>query len=182
MLMMRGIFWLAFVGMVAVGVHLVTVAAVPSLIMSRVMAAIGGEGSGRILFSDRPDETARRVVRPSPDLLYSICVYDVSKNPLRITTGAPTGTYWSVSFFADNTDNFFVFNDTKAQGKSGTILLIGRGQQLPAQEGAAMVVSAPSPRGLVLFRTLISDEARLPEIDRQRREARCEVILPNEVQ
>ena len=75
-----------------------------------------------------------------------------------------------------------MFNDTKAQGKSGTILLIGTGQQLPTQDGSVMVVSAPSAKGLVLFRTLINDEARLPEIDRQRREARCEVILPNEVQ
>lgn len=179
--MMRWIFWLAFIGVAAAGIHVVTVAAVPSFIMARVIDAVGGEATGRILFSDRPDETARRVVRPSPDLLYSICVYDVSKNPLRITTGAPADTYWSVSFFADNTDNFFVFNDTRAQGKSGTILLIGKGQQLPAQDGTVTVVSAPSPRGLVLFRTLISDEARLPEIDRQRREARCEVILPNEV-
>jgi uncharacterized membrane protein len=180
--MKRWIFWIAYVVLVAAGVHIVAVAALPSLIMSRVMNAVGTEGTGRILFSDRPDESARRVVRPSPDLLYSICVYDVSKNPLRITTGAPQDTYWSVSFFADNTDNFFVFNDTKAQGKSGTILLIGKGQTLPTHDGAVMVVSAPSPRGLVLFRTLISDDARLPEIDRQRREARCEVILPNEVQ
>ncbi len=180
--MMRWIFWLAFIGVVAAGIHVVTVAALPSFIMSRVISAVGGEATGRILFTDRPDETARRVVRPSPDLLYSICVFDVSKNPLRITTGAPADTYWSVSFFADNTDNFFVFNDTRAQGKSSTILLIGKGQQLPAQDGAVTVVSAPSPKGLVLFRTLISDEARLPEIDRQRREARCEVILPNEVQ
>ena len=180
--MMRWIFWLAFVVLVAVGLHIVTVAALPSFVMSRVMTAVGGAGTGRVVFSDRPDETARRVVRHSPNLLYSVCVYDVSKNPLKITTGAPEDTYWSVSFFADNTDNFFVFNDTKAQGKSGTILLIGTGQQLPTQDGSVMVVSAPSAKGLVLFRTLINDEARLPEIDRQRREARCEVILPNEVQ
>jgi uncharacterized membrane protein len=44
------------------------------------------------------------------------------------------------------------------------------------------VISAPSTKGLVLFRTLINDDARLAEIDAQRREARCEVILPNEVQ
>jgi uncharacterized membrane protein len=43
------------------------------------------------------------------------------------------------------------------------------------------VVSAPTSRGIVLFRTLINDDARLAEIDQQRREAGCTVILPNEV-
>ncbi|MFN8946641.1 MAG: DUF1254 domain-containing protein, partial [Alphaproteobacteria bacterium] len=99
-----------------------------------------------------------------------------------ITTGAPQGTYWSVSLFADNTDNFYVFNDKQAQDKSATILLIGQGQQIPPQDGSMTVISAPSSKGVVLFRTLINDDARLAEIDAQRREARCDVILPNEVQ
>ena len=179
--MMRLASWAAFTLVLAVATHVIAVSALPSVIMSRVMAAVGSEGTGRIVFSDRPDETARRVVRPSPDLLYSICLYDVSKNPLRITTGAPKGTYWSVSFFAENTDNFFVFNDTQAQGNPATILLIGQGQQIPPQDGSMTVVSAPTSRGIVLFRTLINDDARLAEIDQQRREAGCTVILPNEV-
>ncbi|MBU6156879.1 MAG: DUF1254 domain-containing protein [Alphaproteobacteria bacterium] len=180
--MMRLVSWTLFTLVLAVTTHVVVVSQLPSFIMGRAMSAIGEQGTGRIRFSDRPDETARRVVRPSPDLLYSTCVYDVSKNPLKITTGAPQGTYWSVSFFADNTDNFFVFNDSKAQGKPATILLIGQGQQVPPQDGSMTVISAPSSRGLVLFRTLINDDARLAEIDAQRREARCDVILPNEVQ
>jgi uncharacterized membrane protein len=181
--MIRLFSWLAYILVVAAGVHVLAVQMLPSFIMGRVLNVIGNDATGRITFSDRPDETARRVVRPSPDLLYSVCVFDVSKNPLKITTGAPADTYWSVSFFADNTDNFFVLNDKQAQGAPTTIILIGQGQKVPPQaEGAATVISAPSSRGLVLFRTLINDEARLPEIDRQRREARCEVILPNEVE
>jgi hypothetical protein len=43
-------------------------------------------------------------------------------------------------------------------------------------------VSAPTTTALVLFRTLISDDARLAEIDQQRRVAKCENVLPNEVQ
>lgn len=179
--MMRLVSWVIFTLVLAVATHVVVVSQLPSFIMGRVMSAIGADATGRIVFSDRPDETARRVVRPSPDLLYSVCVYDVSKNPLKISTGAPQGTYWSVSFFADNTDNFFVFNDSQAQGKPATILLIGQGQQIPPQNGATTVISAPSSKGLVLFRTLINDDARLAEIDAQRREARCDVVLPNEV-
>ena len=180
--MMRFVSWILFTLVLAAVTHVIVVSQLPTFIMGRVMAAIGNGAPGNITFSDRPDETARRVVRPSPDLLYSVCIYDVSKNPLKITTGAPQGTYWSVSLFADNTDNFFVFNDTQAQGKSATILLIGQGQQIPPQDGSMTVISAPSNKGLVLFRTLINDDARLAEIDAQRREARCDVILPNEVQ
>jgi len=181
--MMRFVSWILFTLALAAVTHVIVVSQLPTFIMGRVMAAIGNGAPGNITFSDRPDETARRVVRPSPDLLYSVCIYDVSKNPLRITTGAPQGTYWSVSLFADNTDNFYVFNDVKAQGRPATIILIGQGQKVPPQaDGATTVISAPSARGLVLFRTLINDEARLSEIDRQRREARCDVILPNEVE
>lgn len=180
--MIRMLFWLVFIVVGAAITHVAAVTHAPTFIMSRVMAAVASDSNGRILFRDRPTSDSRQVVRPSPDLLYSICTFDVSKNPLRITTGAPQDTYWSVSFFAENTDNFHVFNDSQAQGKSATILLIGQGQKIPPQAENVTVVSAPSKTGLVLFRTLINDDARLPEIDQQRREAKCEVVLPNEVQ
>jgi uncharacterized membrane protein len=150
--------------------------------MSRVVSVAAGDANGKILFRDRVTSDSRQVVRPSPDLLYSICTFDVTRYPLKITTGAPTDTYWSVSFFAENTDNFHVLNDGQAQGKSATILLIGQGQKIPPQAETVTVVSAPTTTGLVLFRTLISDDARLAEIDQQRRVAKCENVLPNEVQ
>ena len=123
---------------------------------------------------------SRGVVRPSPDLLYSTCVFDVSKIPLKIVTAAPTDTYWSVAFYADNTDNFYVLNDHQANGHPATIMLIGQGQSLPPQPQGTIVVSAPSLTGLVLFRTLINDDARLTEIDQQRRLAKCDPMLPNQ--
>ena len=147
-----------------------------------MVSVAAGDANGKILFRDRVTSDSRQVVRPSPDLLYSICTFDVTRYPLKITTGAPTDTYWSVSFFAENTDNFHVLNDGQAQGKSATILLIGQGQKIPPQAETVTVVSAPTTTGLVLFRTLISDDARLAEIDQQRRVAKCENVLPNEVQ
>lgn len=180
--MIRFLFWLVFIIAGAAATHYMAITQAPSVIMGRVLAVVAGDANGKILFRDRPTSEARQVVRPSPDLLYSICAFDVSRNPLRITTGAPTDTYWSVSFFAENTDNFYVLNDGQAQGQSATILLIGQGQKIPPQAGTVTVVSAPTRTGLVLFRTLISDDARLAEIDQQRRVATCETLLPNEVQ
>ena len=181
--MIRLFFWLIVIIAGAAVTHVAAVQYLPTLIMARVMSAVASDANGsRILHRDRPTSDARQVVRPSPDLLYSLCAYDVTRYPLKITTGAPTDTYWSVSFFADNTDNFHVLNDGQAEGKSATILLIGQGQKIPPQAETVTVVSAPTTTGLVLFRTLISDDARLAEIDQQRRVAKCETVLPNEVQ
>ena len=113
-------------------------------------------------------------MKPSPDLLYSHCVFDLSRAPLKVTTAAPVDTYWSVAFYADNTDNFFVLNDTQAQGRPTTIVLVGPGRVVPPQAEGIYVVSAPSMKGIVLFRTLVADDAREPELDRQRRAANCE--------
>jgi uncharacterized membrane protein len=93
---------------------------------------------------------------------------------VKVTTAAPQNTYWSVAFYAANTDNFFVLNDRQANGQAATIVLVGQGQTIPSQPAGTIVVSAPTSKGIILFRTLINDEARLTELDQQRRAARCD--------
>jgi uncharacterized membrane protein len=154
-------------------IHWAVVAYTPSVIMWRVMALMGKD-SNTIAHTERPTAASRRIVKPSPDLLYSACVYDVSRRPLKVTTAAPQNTYWSVALYASNTDNFFTLNDRQANGQPATILIIGQGQTIPPQAEGTTVVSAPTSRGVVLFRTLINDETRLAEIDEQRRAAKCD--------
>lgn len=166
--------WGAFTLVLAAIVHWGTVAYAPTLIMSRVMSAIGAKGTNQITHNDRATAAARRIVKPSPDLLYSLCVFDVSRHPLKITTAAPTDTYWSVAFYAANTDNFFALNDTQAQGLPATIVLMGQGQTVPPQPEGTRIVTASTSRGIVLFRTLVNDDAREAELDQQRRAAKCE--------
>jgi uncharacterized membrane protein len=125
-------------------------------------------------------------VRPSPELLYSICWYDVSRFPVRITSGAPPGTYWSVAVYRDNTDNFYVVNDTATQGAKADFILYGSAQieggkgPFESQYGhlGVLVVQSPSSTGLVLIRTLINDESKLPVIDGERRQATCAPVVP----
>lgn len=173
--------WTIFIAVVASAFHWLAVMIAPNFIMSRVLTVLERNSRGGIAFGDRPTADSRQIVRPSPDLLYSTCVFDVSRSPMKITTATPTDTYWSVALYADNTDNFFVLNDTQAKGVPATILLIGQGQTVPNQQPGVIVVSAPSSRGLVLFRTLIIDDARLAEIDQQRRQSSCDTIFPNEL-
>ncbi|MCE9522845.1 MAG: DUF1254 domain-containing protein [Alphaproteobacteria bacterium] len=174
--MMRAIKWFAFVAVVAVAVHFTAVFYLPNIIMWRVTNAMAAKGVNTITHGERPTAASRAVVKPSPDLLYSYCAFDVSRAPLKIITAAPTETYWSVAFYASNTDNFFVLNDKQAKSQPVTIVLIGQNQVVPPQPEGTLIVSAPAPKGIILFRTLVNDDAREPEIDRQRRAAKCEPL------
>ena len=59
---------------------------------------------------DIPNSNSREVIRPSADLLYSGCGFDVTYKPLIITSSLPE-SYWSMSFFSSNTDNFSTINE-----------------------------------------------------------------------
>jgi uncharacterized membrane protein len=176
--MIRWIKWGLYVAVLATLTHYAAVASLPGLIMWRVESVIAAKGPNRIAHGERPTAEARAIVKPSPDLFYSRCLYDVSNAPLKITTGAPQGTYWSVAFYAANTDNFFVLNDTLAGAKPATIILMGQGQTLKPQPQGTYVVTAPTPTGLVLFRTLINDDAKQADIDKERRTADCDRVRP----
>lgn len=168
--------WGAFTLILAALIHWYVVAAAPTYIMSRAMEVIGNRGTNVITHGERATAASRRIVKPSPDLLYSQCVFDVSRRPLKITTAAPSDTYWSVALYAANTDNFFVLNDTQAKGQPTTIVLMGRGQSVEPQPEGTRIVTAPTSKGIVLFRTLVSEDAREADLDQQRRAAKCELM------
>jgi uncharacterized membrane protein len=176
MLMMRWIRWSLFTLVLAALIHWLAISEAPSLIMWRAMGKLVHGRVNTISHMDRATQASRTVVKPSPDLLYSSCAFDVSRHPLKIVTGAPSDTYWSVSLYADNTDNFFALNDTQAQGQPATIILLGPGQSAPIDTAGTITVNAPSTRGLVLFRTLINDDRRQFDIDKARRAATCQPL------
>ncbi len=70
--------WIAATLVVAAIVHVASVMATPHIIMHVTMRAIGRGGVNTMMFGKRPTSDSRGVVRPSPDLLYSSCVYDLS--------------------------------------------------------------------------------------------------------
>lgn len=146
----------------------------PSLIMMRVLGRMEKTAGGvnAMVHAPRPTAVTNNVVRSSPDLLYSVCPYDVGTTPLRILADVPKDTYWSVSFYDANTNNYRVINDGEAT--AGAVLLVvrktGDTSRTPA---GAEVINSPTERGLVLFRTLIADEGRFAEIDAARKTATC---------
>jgi uncharacterized membrane protein len=163
--------WIVATLVIAAIAHVASVFAVPRFIMWRTMAVIArNNGVNTMAYPPRPTPAARGVVRPSPDLLYSTCVFDLSHGPVRVHAAGMPDTYWSVSLFDAETNNFYVINDRQAKS-GGVDFVIVPPHQDPDPRGT--VVRAPGLRGLILFRTLIDDERHLADIDRARRGATC---------
>jgi uncharacterized membrane protein len=166
--------WIAGTLFIAVAVHIASLLALPPLIMMRTMNGITrAVVANTMLYPPQSTARSRGVVRPSPDLLYSICIYDLAaaNGALRVSTHDMPDTYWSVSVFDADTNNFYALNDRHAGNDAADFLLMAPGTLPPNDQ--LPVVTAPSSRGIVLFRTLIDHESRLAEIDAGRRNADC---------
>lgn len=173
--------WLSRTGIVlamAAVIHLIVIIGFPRVVM-RVVSYVtqrDGIAVNTLHHAPRVNEEARGVVRPSPDLVYSFCNFDLSDGPLRIQAPVPD-TYWSLSLFKDNTDNFFVINDRQVQADRVDYLLVGPDSEVEAPSGVE-VIQAPTNRGALLFRLLVMDESRLEELVEVQRQASCGPFSP----
>jgi uncharacterized membrane protein len=160
--------WIIATLLLAAVFHVAAVAFLPRAIMavvSKVALRSLKAPVNTVIHRPRITHDQQTVVMPSPDLLYSICVYDVSQKPLRIKVPTPKETYFSVAMYAANTDNFFVINDRQLAKDGREILLVRKG--MPYRDsGNYKVVEAPTPQGIILCRTLITDEHRIGEMIR----------------
>jgi len=167
--------WIAAMLFVAAVVHGLTVVFLPRFVMLRTMNGITKMtgGANTILHAPRATWRSRGVVRPSPDLLYSICVYDLgATGAVRVAAHDMPQTYWSVSVFDADTNNYYAINDRQTKSGAADFILVPQGNSTEASR--LPVVPAPTSRGIVLFRTLVSDEADVAAIDAARRNAACE--------
>ena len=163
----------------AILVHLLVVWATPRLIMNRLMdgpAAQAMNMRNQAAFPPAVDATARRVVMPSPDLLYSVCVFDVSDGPVRVRANPGLPSYWSIALYAANSDNFFVLNDRQAGAAPVDLWLVSEGPNPrdPTMPSGARLVVSPGTRGFVLMRVLTGDyEAEKALVEPARRTLQC---------
>ena len=92
---------------------------------------------------------------------------------IRIVITAPlSDTYWSISFYQTNTDNFYVLNDRQAKSNPVDIVLVGPDLAVPRVEKAQLVV-APTNKGVFLLRSLIEDEDKLGDLIKVQKLATC---------
>jgi uncharacterized membrane protein len=185
--------WLALGLAVAVLAHLLTVWALPRLIMREAMTRIGEETSLQagaqaraqgapsaatgVYLPPPTDHTQRRIVMPSSDLLYATCALDLGAGPQRITAQVEHPRYWSVALYGANSDNFFVVNDRKTAEPGRLDLWVvapGADRATLAVPAGSKVVEAPSAKSLLLMRLLVSDDpADLESAQRARTSLRC---------
>lgn len=164
--------WTLTVLVGAVLVHVAATWALPRVIMNVAMTRIGGEGGiNRFSHAARATHEFKAVVRPSPDLNYSICVLDVGAGPVRIE--APVSApYTSVSVFAANTDNVFAQNDKDAAA-DGTVSVIVAREGAETADASANVVYLPGDKGLALVRRVITSDAQNAQLNALRESSIC---------
>ena len=164
---------------IAVLVHVGSVLAIPQLVMSRATGLMArNTGFNAMTHAVRATWQSRTIVRPSPDLLYSSCPYDLSATgaALHIHASGMPDTYWSVSVFDADTDNIYVLNDR--QTKNGSVDFVLTGPNTGILNSGPRQVWSPTTHGVVLFRTLVDDEKRFAEIDAGRKHTACELYSP----
>jgi uncharacterized membrane protein len=168
--------WIAATLAIALVVHYATLYAIPRRIMAITITRMGAPNT--MSFRKLPTAASRGVVRPSPDILYAACPYDLSAGPLRVTASVPHSTYWSISAFDAATNNFFVRDDRQVTDGSFELVLMRHGQPMPPLDNVPdrSLVFAPSQRGLILIRTVVDDDKNLPALEGLLQRARCESV------
>lgn len=160
-----------FIGAAVAG-HIGLVLAVPYVIMNVAMERISGDGTriNQFSFAPRTTKDSRGVVRPSPDLAYASCVYDLSQGPLLVSAApSPDQGYVSLSVFAANTDNIAALDTTRYP--QGVRFVLARKRQ--AVPDGVMVIESPSDKGIILDRRLAPTAEAFAKVDQARRADSC---------
>ncbi|MDR6831885.1 MULTISPECIES: DUF1254 domain-containing protein [unclassified Sphingopyxis] len=164
---------LAFGLVVAAATTAAAVGYAPYGLMNIAMERLGQGGVNRMSYGNLATPERQPVVRPSPDLAYSSCPYDLSAGPLAIDVTPVPGRYSSLSVFDAATDVIFVRNDVEAAGKPYRIIVARAGQAVPK---GAEVVHTDHDRGIALIRLLLKDPAEIGGLDAVRRQSSCATV------
>lgn len=149
------------------------IGAIPYGLMHVAIDRLGQGGVNRMSYGNLATPARQPVVRPSPDLAYSSCPYDLSAGPLAIDVTPVPGRYASLSIFDAATDVIFVRNDVEAAGKPFRIIVARDGQAVPA---GAEVVRTSHDRGIALIRLLLKEPAEIGGLDAVRRQSSCATV------
>lgn len=135
----------------------------PNLIME-VLYTRGGDTGGynQLVVNPVPDENARTVVRPSPDLLYAGCIYNLERGPVLLEAQVPE-RYWSMQFYQMNTTNFAGITNQRDErhrvGSMVKVTLIAPDENPANYQGE--IIQSPTERGIVLLRaSAIGDRSK----------------------
>jgi uncharacterized membrane protein len=161
--------------MLAATLHVLVIWLIPRAITAVSLRRIAAQaGYNEVVLPPLPTEKSRDVVKPSPDLLYALCIFDISAGPVRISA-RPSPGYWSIALYARNSDNFFHLNDLEVKGGRVELILseAGRSAELKARYPDAILVQPASTVGLMLTRSLVLDPDDIKTVIDARSSTRC---------
>ncbi|MGL4313345.1 MAG: DUF1254 domain-containing protein [Sphingomonas sp.] len=148
-----------------------TMLAVPRALMLLAERKIGSvAGVNTMVAGPLVTAASRAIVRPSPDLLYSTCVFNLSAGPVLVDVPPISAPYWSLSVFDRKTDVAFVRNNRQSGGAAIRVAILAEGQAAPAGYTPVPVIGH---RGVALVRVLIDRTKPIDSIDVERRKANC---------
>lgn len=153
--------------------HFATLHLIPSIIMERAQATMEDRGIPMYQWVASPRQTpeTQTVVRPSPDLSYAVCRFDVRDGPVLISAPGWAG-YGSLSIFDERTNNVFV---ASLDGQGAQVMALNwrsKGQQT----AGAQPIFMSNGRGLALIRRLAPDPDTHTEATNLVADAKCELL------
>lgn len=173
-MMRRWIFPILSGAVLGLGAYQATLLATPFALMQAALMKVGTQGpANQFAFSPMATAENQTIVRPSPDLSYSTCVFDVSNGPVLVDVQPVPGHYWSVSIFDARTDVAAVRSDRDTKGTAARLALVKEGQTAPA---GYEPVRVGYDRGLVLIRILVAPATTFPSVDAIRRKSSCKQV------
>ena len=173
--------WIPWIGwtllaviVVAVIVNLIVAVSLPTAIMEATITKKFNFPSNQWVFQPPITDKSTDVIRPAPDDVYSLCIYDVSQHPLRVTS--TTTQYWTISAFAMNTDNFFNLTNLQAKTNPAEIVLVSKGMIYTDPTGKAQVVTAPSDKGILMITIVIPNQSDMPGLLQTQKQTTAELV------
>ncbi|MDE0879732.1 MAG: DUF1254 domain-containing protein [Sphingomonas bacterium] len=160
--------------LVAMASYYLALVATPRVLMAGAMRRIGNDAQvNHMVQVPLANAESRTVVRPSPDLAYSACAFDLSAGPLRLDVPVIPAVYWSLSAFDARTNNAFVRNNREAGNAPMSVVLALPGQPVPK---GVETVRLDTAKGIALVRILVADRAEFPAIDAARHRSSCKTL------
>ncbi|MHA1545105.1 MAG: DUF1254 domain-containing protein [Alphaproteobacteria bacterium] len=112
----------------------------------------------------------------SPDVLYVLCRFDVSENPVRFSAPGHF-VYWSVAVYEPDGGNYVNLNAIQAGAQDVEVVVLGQGQERDEGDDAT-IANATHPRGLIILRMFLRDRSLATSLTQVVQSARCESIEP----
>lgn len=172
--MRTAVFALSILLFTALASHFIVLFGFPGYVMSKAFERLEARGLPvhQFVLTEKISPQNQTIVRASPDLAYSICRFDLSDGPIRIS-GARWEGYASLSIFDADTNNVLATSLDLASGEPNEITLIRVGEDRPEVSEGSLIVELEQPFGLALIRRLAPSQELYDQAAQLSAQDRC---------